>query len=83
MIIDEGFSGETGDAVYTVTAEIVPDGVTYGETADRYIVVICRDKTDIDPIVAGFDPASASSPSAADCRDIARPIVQAIADGGG
>lgn len=35
-------------------------------------------QADIDAIVNAFDPSSASSPPAADCRAIARPIVEAI-----
>lgn len=35
-------------------------------------------KADIDAIADAFDPASASSPPAADCRAVARPIVEAI-----
>jgi hypothetical protein len=32
-----------------------------------------------DALVANYDPASATSPPAADCRAVARPIAEAVA----
>lgn len=61
-----------------------PDGtvpvVVGGSEEDREVlrVELVFMASDIDAIVAVFDPSSASSPSAADSRAIARPIVEAI-----
>lgn len=41
-------------------------------------VSLVFDKAAIDAIADAFDPSSATSPPAAECRAIARPIVEAI-----
>lgn len=54
--------------------------ITNGTEVDTEVlnVALVFDKAEIDAIVDAFDPGSASSPPAADCRAIARPIVEAI-----
>ena len=84
MIMDldiiDSFNIETQQTGYLVRGELVPDQVLTHETADHVIIVTCRSRSDIDPIVADYDPASASSPSAGDSREIARPIVAKLAE---
>lgn len=70
---------QTGDVGYIVRGELVVDQVLTHETQKHVIIVTCRTRTDIDPIVAAYDPDSASSPSAGDSRSIARPIVAHLA----
>lgn len=79
MKISKGLNAETATDIYQIVTDIVPDGVVSSEIDGRYIIVICREKSDIDPIVEAFDPASSSSPLAADSRNIARPIVSHLA----
>lgn len=42
-------------------------------------VMIRLPRSEADALVASFDPQSATSPPAAECRAIARPIAEAIA----
>ena len=74
------YNVETGESGYVVRGELVPDQVLTHETQEHVIIVTCRARTDIDPIVAVYDPDSASSPNAGDCRSIARPIVAHLAE---
>ena len=61
-----------------------PDGtvpvVVAGAEEDREVVRVelVFMRTEIDAVIAAFDASVAASPSAADCRAIARPIVEAI-----
>lgn len=82
LFIQDTYNVETGQSGYVVRGELVPEQVLTAAVGEHVIIVTCRTAADIDPIVANFDPASASSPSAGDSREIARPIVQHIADGG-
>lgn len=43
------------------------------------LVTIRMTEADADALVASYDPASATSPPAADCRAVARPIAEAVA----
>tara|TARA_S200002703_G_scaffold156593_1_gene162576 strand:- start:2793 stop:3047 length:255 start_codon:yes stop_codon:yes gene_type:complete len=70
---------QTGESGYVVRGELVPDQVLTHETQEHVIIVTCRTRADIDPIVAVYDPDSASSPNAGDSRSIARPIVAHLA----
>ena len=70
---------QTGESGYVVRGELVPDQVLTHETQEHVIIVTCRPRADIDPIVAVYDPDSASSPNAGDSRSIARPIVAHLA----
>lgn len=79
LYIQDTYNVQTDEAGYVVRGELVPDQVLTHETADHVIIVTCRARTDIDPIVAVYDPDSASSPSAGDSRSIARPIVAHLA----
>ena len=79
LYVTDSFDVETQQAGYVVQGELVPDQVLTHETADHVIIVTCRTRADIDPIVAAYDPDSASSPSAGDSRSIARPIVAHLA----
>lgn len=74
------FNVETGDVGYVVRGELVVDQVLTTETEEHVIIVTCRARADIDPIVAAFNPDSASSPLADDSREIARPIVQHLSE---
>ena len=71
---------QTGQHGYVVRGELVVDQVLTHETQEHVIIVTCRSRADIDPIVAAYDPQSASSPSAGDSRSIARPIVAHLAE---
>ena len=73
------FDVQTGVSGFVVRGEVVPDEVVTYETDQYVIVLTCRERADIDPIVAAYDPDSASSPNAADSRSIARPIVAHLA----
>lgn len=66
---------QTGQHGYVVRGELVVDQVLTHETEEHVIILTCRSRADIDPIVAVYDPDSASSPNAGDSRSIARPIV--------
>jgi hypothetical protein len=79
LFIQTSDNVQTGEAGYVVRGELVPDQVLTHETQEHVIIVTCRTRTDIDPIVAAYDPGSASSPSAGDSRSIARPIVAHLA----
>jgi hypothetical protein len=81
MMLDvmDSFDTEAQQPGYVVRGELVPDQVLTHETEEHVIIVTCRARTDIDPIVAAYDPGSASSPSAGDSRSIARPIVAHLA----
>ena len=70
---------ETGGFGWRVTGEIAPDAVLTEEVDGYQIIITCRPSSVIDPIVASYDPESASSPNAADSRTIARPIVSHLA----
>jgi hypothetical protein len=50
-----------------------------------YVVSVRLTASEMDAVLSTFDEASATSPSAADCRAVARPIVVAVRDalGGG
>lgn len=48
-----------------------------------YVVTVRLTQTEMDAIVDAFDESSQTSPSAADCRAIARPIVIACRDAAG
>ncbi len=76
----DSFDTETQQAGYVVQGELVVDEVLTHETEAHVIMVTCRARTDIDPIVAAYDSDSASSPSAGDSRSIARPIVAHLAE---
>ena len=71
---------QTGQHGYVVRGELVVDQVLTHETEEHVIILTCRSRADIDPIVAVYDPGSASSPSAGDSRSIARPIVAHLAE---
>ena len=71
---------QTGQHGYVVRGELVVDQVLTHETEEHVIILTCRSRADIDPIVAVYDPDSASSPSAGDSRSIARPIVAHLAE---
>lgn len=43
-----------------------------------YVVELRLSATEMDAMIAAYDPQSATSPSAADCRTIARPVLDAI-----
>lgn len=75
----DSFDTETQQPGYVVQGELVVDEVLTHETEEHVIIVTCRTRADIDPIVAAYDPDSASSPSAGDSRSIARPIVAHLA----
>ena len=77
--IMDTYDVETGAVGYVVRGELVVDQVLTVETADHVVIVTCRSRADIDPIVAAYDPDSASSPNAGDSRSIARPIVAHLA----
>ena len=79
LYIQSTYNVQTDEAGYVVRGELVPEQVLTHETADHVIIVTCRARTDIDPIVAVYDPDSASSPNAGDYRSIARPIVAHLA----
>lgn len=79
LFIQDTYNVATGQAGYVVRGELVPDQVLTHETQEHVIIVTCRTRADIDPIVAAYDPDSASSPSAGDSRSIARPIVAHLA----
>ena len=79
LYIQDTYNVQTDEAGYVVRGELVPDQVLTHETTDHVIIVTCRARTDIDPIVAVYDPDSASSPNAGDSRSIARPIVAHLA----
>ena len=70
---------QTGQHGYVVRGELVVDQVLTHETEEHVIILTCRSRADIDPIVAVYDPDSASSPNAGDSRSIARPIVAHLA----
>lgn len=53
---------------------IGPDGIEPG----RYLTVWVSEAHAAE-LVAGFDPLSASSPAAAACRELARPMVEVLA----
>tara|TARA_S200002703_G_scaffold148130_1_gene144528 strand:- start:340 stop:597 length:258 start_codon:yes stop_codon:yes gene_type:complete len=76
----DSYNVETGQAGYVVRGELVVDQVLTHETQEHVIIVTCRSRADIDPIVAVYDPDSASSPNAGDSRSIARPIVAHLAE---
>ena len=80
LFIQTSDNVQTGESGYIVRGELVPDQVLTHETQEHVIIVTCRARTDIDPIVAVYDPDSASSPNAGDCRSIARPIVAHLAE---
>jgi len=80
LFIQDTYNVETGQSGYVVRGELVIDQVLTRETAEHVIIVTCRTRADIDPIVAAYDPDSASSPSADDSRSIARPIVAHLAE---
>jgi hypothetical protein len=82
LFIQDTYNVQTGQAGYVVRGEVIPDQVLTHETAEHVIIVTCRTRTDIDPIVAAYDPDSASSPNASDSRSIARPIVEHLATEG-
>jgi hypothetical protein len=44
------------------------------------IVTLRMTQAEADALIANFDPASATSPPAADCRAVARPIATAVAE---
>ncbi len=71
---------QTGQHGYVVRGELVVDQVLTHETEEHVIILTCRSRADIDPIVAAYDPDSASSPSAGDSRSIARPIVAHLSE---
>ena len=56
-------------------------GFTYedesGNMVEGVLVTMMVPKTELDADSAAFDPASASSPPAAECRAYARPLVEA------
>jgi len=79
LFVTDSFNVQTQTAGYNVQGEVVPDQVLTFTTADHVIVLTCRAREDIDPIVADYDSESASSPSAGDSRSIARPIVAHLA----
>ena len=58
------------------TIPTMVDGVEVDMQTVNVTAVFSR--SDIDAIADAFDPASSSSPPAADCRSIARPIIEAI-----
>jgi len=70
---------ETGGFGWRVTGEVEPDTVLTQEVDGYQIIITCRPSSVVDPIVAAYDPESASSPSAADSRTIARPIIAHLA----
>ena len=76
----DSYNVETGQAGYVVRGELVVDQVLTHETEEHVIILTCRSRADIDPIVAAYDPDSASSPSAGDSRSIARPIVAHLSE---
>lgn len=80
--ITDTWNFDTEQPGFVVHGELAPEQVLTAAVGEHVIIVTCRTAADIDPIVADFDAASASSPSAGDSREIARPIVQHIADGG-
>ena len=80
LFIQDTYNVETGQTGYVVRGELVVDQVLTHETAEHVIIVTCRTRADIDPIVAAFDPTSAYSPTATDSRSIARPIVAKLAE---
>ena len=53
--------------------------VTDDDGSAPVIVVLRMTEADADALVASYDPASATSPPAADCRAVARPIAEAVA----
>ena len=60
--------------VYNVQRDIFDDsGVEHVELTVRLTAA------EADALLASYDPQSASSPPAADCRAIARPIADALA----
>lgn len=79
LFIQTSDNVQTGEAGYVVRGELVPEQVLTHETQEHVIIVTCRMRTDVDPIVAVYDPDSASSPNAGDSRSIARPIVAHLA----
>lgn len=79
MDIGDSYNVHTGESGYTVHAEVVPEQVVTVLTTEHIIILTCRRRDDIDPIVAAYDPDSASSPPAAESRSIARPIIAHLA----
>lgn len=61
--------------VYDVQQGIYDDA---GTEHVEYRVRMSR--AEADALLANFDPASATSPPAADCRAVARPIAAAVAE---
>ena len=80
LYVQDTYNVETGEAGYVVRGELIVDQVLTHETENHVIIVTCRPRVDIDPIVADYNPDSASSPSATDSRSIARPIVSHLSE---
>ena len=53
--------------------------VTDSNTGEAWATIPEATEADADALVASYDPASATSPPAADCRAVARPIAEAVA----
>lgn len=52
----------------------------FDDAGVEHVEVLFRlSRSEADALVASFDPQSATSPPAAECRAIARPIAEAIA----
>ena len=79
LFVTDSFDTLTQEVGFTVQGEVVPEQVLTYETDEYVVVLTCRARTDIDPIVQAYDPQSPSSPPAADSRLIARPIVAELA----
>lgn len=54
-------------------------GIMDDDGVEHVEVMVRLSRAEADTLVAGYDPQSATSPPAADCRAIARPIAAAIA----
>jgi len=62
-----------------VTARTLATEGPSGDDSRAVLVTVILYGPDADALVASFDPASATSPPAADCRAVARPIAEAVA----
>lgn len=57
----------------------VQDGI-YDDAGEGHVEYRVRmTRAEVGALLANFDPASATSPPAADCRAVARPIAEAVA----
>ena len=79
MHVTDSFHAHTGESGFVVRGELLPDQVLTEVVGEHIIILTCRRRDEIDPIVAAYDPDSASSPPASESRSIARPIVAHLA----